>query len=1366
MASSSPSAVAVRVDTMVDAWGATQAELEAAQPWWRRVAGWRRAVSSAARPLTARSALLRRGSATPAVLVFDNVEDADGSDSAQTEHELVRVWGRGERARGLGALAATLAAAAVLVCLTHWVYGAADVRLLPLPLLLGGVGLVLIAGILSAVTVFRVKVAGRTGASAGAHQPAVFVALLLCGFALPVVESLLAEPGYLHPLLVRRRRHRPHAIVQFLCVPSTDHRCMTCEQWLVLLVGFHSRMLRVHWAVAATGLPLIAYVAGTLRGADGSSQGFTATARLLGTSFSSPAAAATAWLSLVAVTCGSLCISMVRSERSERDAWDHCMHVTAEENVAAVEEGRLEVVLGVMLPRPLVGRVKARGGRKRNGGVGTPLLHYHPHATIVVAQVSDWKEFTRPRGDAGSAVKVTAELNALYAAFDSVLRQQNRSAAQGGWEGIRCVKVQSSDGQYVAAVGAVTSTNSDLWPYPTSENAAVVACAVAQAFAAAAQRHAEETNEIVAAAGTIGGVHVAVHQGVAASGLIGAGPVTFDVWGPTVSAAKTLASSAPLHNVIVTEAVATAARRANEGREDHLWRFAAFAVDGEAGGFEAADGFATAAHRSAAAATAGTELFRLLAPNEVQAGSAEPVGVGTLGECGVERGCMELSVGVAGSCAFPGTNQWECLPPPHRGSLISEEGRRKGWENGNLVRFAEKPGAGRSGRCASGCRLFAPKFADAVWEQDYQAYESGRNRVVQGKFLSVTLVASTIGCWVWEIFVVGEQADDLTTVWLIYCWACAPLAVMLASLYTKLYKRSPGNTSTLACTMAAVGWAGLVATAPSRRGDIGCVGLLLLEIYALTSGICCSAKSAFRTGGLVVVMLSAAIFGRQQLHDAPATAGSEEETEAAAAIQQLSWALVASLVSLPLLLVGTLAALRRETARRLIYGWDRESEAAVLAAAGIGSGRRVETSRLLLLRVPAPVMRRIFAGERSLHDSYDQCAVLRVEVSGFDELCAAEEEEDAEDTDSQGEVLVTSGLIVALALLHDLAIIAEQLALRHGVVLLSVDGPRLTVASASIGGGTARPLPDEATALAEFALDLAENVAAWVSGRWGADEALALGIGLRQGLASGAAGGGLIGYDRFAYQLWGPAVSTASAMCEVAAVNSIACNDDIRAVLPSTVEEMVSIFPEGGAKCLFKFEDHRQSKMLQSQSPRARRVLSHPRLDYHTLIERDAVAISEAGENGRSSSTRSLVSVELGFSPTPTPSGAGRYSKTPHPPLPHSPDMSIVEEVDDMDEEAGVEATRSERQEPPNAIAEEISRPESTGGQPATGFTPVPPTQPKQPRMQAVPPPGSRSRAGRGRRSYASSRSSERPSSTGGNPVAVDEELEQIHLAQ
>jgi hypothetical protein len=179
---------------------------EARRPLWRRLAGVRRAVSSVARPLTARSELLRRGSLAPTVLVFDGAGGGGGAGperSRVVQESSREVWGRSHSARGLGALAATLAAAAALVGMCQWLYGAAEVRLLPLPLLLAGVGLVLLAGLLSALVVFRLKVAGRVGPAAGVHQPAVFAVLLLCGFGLPVGESQFAEAGYLHPLLVR-----------------------------------------------------------------------------------------------------------------------------------------------------------------------------------------------------------------------------------------------------------------------------------------------------------------------------------------------------------------------------------------------------------------------------------------------------------------------------------------------------------------------------------------------------------------------------------------------------------------------------------------------------------------------------------------------------------------------------------------------------------------------------------------------------------------------------------------------------------------------------------------------------------------------------------------------------------------------------------------------------------------------------------------------------------------------------------------------------------------------------------------------------------------------------------------------------------
>jgi hypothetical protein len=61
-------------------------------------------------------------------------------------------------------------------------------------------------------------------------------------------------------------------------------------------------------------------------------------------------------------------------------------------------------------------------------------------------------------------------------------------------------------------------------------------------------------------------------------------------------------------------------------------------------------------------------------------------------------------------------------------------------------------------------------------------------------------------------------------------------------------------------------------------------------------------------------------------------------------------------------------------------------------AAEAGSGRRVETSRLLLrTAMPAAAMRRLFGGERTIADDYPAVPLLRVVVAGFEALHSAGE---------------------------------------------------------------------------------------------------------------------------------------------------------------------------------------------------------------------------------------------------------------------------------------------------------------------------------------------------------------------------------------
>eukprot|EP01045_Picozoa_sp_COSAG04_P013063 COSAG04_NODE_907_length_9501_cov_27.313098_2_plen_722_part_00 len=709
-------------------------------------------------------------------------------------------------------------------------------------------------------------------------------------------------------------------------------------------------MLRPRWSAAVTWLPLGGYVAVTLLSAGDSEalQHYSATAGcLLGGTLSTAGARAAGWFSLQALFCLGVCVSQARSAAAERSAWDACVYVTREEALASIEEERLETTLNLLLPPALVGRVKTRGGRRGAGGVATPLLHHHTHATVVMVEIADWVTFVRDH----SAEDVATALNGLYAAFDSVLRRQASAATNGGWEGVRCEKVQAVEGRYTVAIAATAPVDS-YGAQPAARAAAVVGCAVAHALGASAQRFVEEVGEVGFVSGTIGGVHVAVHQGEVASGLLGAGPVTYDLWGPAVSVARWAVGShaGPLYGVVVSDAVRAAVGYSSHWRfeEEHRERRRSFSgsISEEPGGSEA----------TGSVLGIPMPLFRLVSVGE--GGTIESDGDGGPGSARAVS--SEISVEVSGSCAFPGTNQWECLPHAHR---AAEElpGAKPGWEDGKLSRFHERASA-------SCCRAFSPGFEDG-WEVDFLVYESGRNRIYQGRVLSIVLIAAVAGCWVWELNLVSEDepVQDTMLVWSFYAWAVSPVVVLLASLYTKLYKRRPAVASTVGAALSGLIWTTFAVAVPSPRGDVGCVGLLLLLLYVLFSGVCCSAKAALRSGALAAWMLCATLFVRWNQQDADTGSATNARDG------ELPWAMVAITVCLPLLVIGTLSALRREHARRLAYGWDRESEAAVVAAAGIGSGRRVETSRVLLLRLPAAVMRRVFDGDRALYDDYAKC---------------------------------------------------------------------------------------------------------------------------------------------------------------------------------------------------------------------------------------------------------------------------------------------------------------------------------------------------------------------------------------------------------
>jgi adenylate cyclase len=179
---------------------------------------------------------------------------------------------------------------------------------------------------------------------------------------------------------------------------------------------------------------------------------------------------------------------------------------------------------------------------------------------------------------------------------------------------------------------------------------------------------------------------------------------------------------------------------------------------------------------------------------------------------------------------------------------------------------------------------------------------------------------------------------------------------------------------------------------------------------------------------------------------------------------------------------------------------------------------------LLLNILPRSIAERLKESERNIVDAIPEATILFCDLVGFTPLSAK----------------LKPGEVVAL--LNDMFSMMDQLAVKHGLEKIKTIGDAYMLA-----GGVPDPIPDHARAVANFALDLVDEVPKL--NQSGRPE-----VGLRIGLHSGPVVAGVIGEKKFAYDLWGDTVNTASRMESSGEKNRIHLSSDTRNLLGDDYE--------------------------------------------------------------------------------------------------------------------------------------------------------------------------------------------------------------------
>jgi class 3 adenylate cyclase len=177
---------------------------------------------------------------------------------------------------------------------------------------------------------------------------------------------------------------------------------------------------------------------------------------------------------------------------------------------------------------------------------------------------------------------------------------------------------------------------------------------------------------------------------------------------------------------------------------------------------------------------------------------------------------------------------------------------------------------------------------------------------------------------------------------------------------------------------------------------------------------------------------------------------------------------------------------------------------------------RAEADALLLNILPRPIAERLKRDQAVIADGIPEVTVLFADIVDFTRMSSGADPIDV------------------VRMLNDLFTEFDALAARHGLEKIKTIGDAYMVA-----GGLPEPRPDHCEAVAAFAVDLVQCVERRV-GLNGEP------LRVRVGVNCGPVVAGVIGRQKFIYDLWGDAVNTASRMESNGLVNAIQVTPIVR----------------------------------------------------------------------------------------------------------------------------------------------------------------------------------------------------------------------------